>query len=605
MRSTMSDYKSKIITFYSYKGGVGRSMALANVAWLLAKNHGHNVLVVDWDLEAPGLHKFFNVKDNDIETGLIDLFYDYKSLLREDEPTISDEFIDLDNYIMESKCDFDNGSLSILPAGKMDENYANRVNNFEWDDFYKNWHGFGFIEYLKDKLKSKADFVIIDSRTGITDIGGICTLQMPDVAVLLFSLNDQCISGTKMIAEKILAKSSNVTEQPNPPKIILIPSRVDKTLEMNIRHEWESKSATCLKEIIELSEDESLDYIKENSIPYIGFYSFGEILAVKKEPKGDLTKSFENLTKIIRMASGCEEGAIELINKGNTLGNLGRYEEALEAYEKATEIKTDDFGAWYNKGNTLVNLGRYEDALEAYEKVTEVKPDFFNAWINKGNTLDTLGRYEDALEAYEKVTEVKPDDVNAWINKGSTLRNLERYEEALETYEKAIEIKPDNLRALNNKGSTLRSLGRREDALEVLEKAIEIKPDDVDALNGKGATLDNLGRGEDALEAFEKAIEIKPDDVNTLKNKGITLKNLGRHEDALEVFEKAIEIKPDEANAWYYRALCFSLTNKKEDSLYNLKQAIEFDSSYKKQAKKDSDFEKLWDDPYFIKIVEL
>src|SRR5271166_4838811 len=47
-----------VCTFYSYKGGVGRSMALANVAALLA-GWGKKVLVVDWDLEAPGLEKFF------------------------------------------------------------------------------------------------------------------------------------------------------------------------------------------------------------------------------------------------------------------------------------------------------------------------------------------------------------------------------------------------------------------------------------------------------------------------------------------------------------------------------------------------------------------
>src|SRR5262245_50593676 len=49
----------KIITFYSYKGGTGRSMALANVAWILAST-GKKVLMVDWDLEAPGLHRYFH-----------------------------------------------------------------------------------------------------------------------------------------------------------------------------------------------------------------------------------------------------------------------------------------------------------------------------------------------------------------------------------------------------------------------------------------------------------------------------------------------------------------------------------------------------------------
>src|ERR1041384_3063617 len=53
------DRADKIITFYSYKGGTGRSMALANVAWILASS-GRRVLAIDWDLEAPGLHRYFH-----------------------------------------------------------------------------------------------------------------------------------------------------------------------------------------------------------------------------------------------------------------------------------------------------------------------------------------------------------------------------------------------------------------------------------------------------------------------------------------------------------------------------------------------------------------
>src|SRR5260370_26335875 len=48
----------EIVTFYSFKGGTGRTMALANVGWILAAN-GKRVLVADWDLESPGLYKFF------------------------------------------------------------------------------------------------------------------------------------------------------------------------------------------------------------------------------------------------------------------------------------------------------------------------------------------------------------------------------------------------------------------------------------------------------------------------------------------------------------------------------------------------------------------
>ncbi|HUU23744.1 MAG TPA: P-loop NTPase, partial [Phycisphaerae bacterium] len=48
-----------IFTFYSFKGGVGRSMAVLNVAYDLA-GRGRNVLILDMDLEAPGLSGFMN-----------------------------------------------------------------------------------------------------------------------------------------------------------------------------------------------------------------------------------------------------------------------------------------------------------------------------------------------------------------------------------------------------------------------------------------------------------------------------------------------------------------------------------------------------------------
>src|SRR5215467_4520903 len=71
----------QVITFYSYKGGTGRTMALANVAWILAAN-GKRVLAVDWDLESPGLLRFFSpFMDPSALTstpGVIDMIQEYE-----------------------------------------------------------------------------------------------------------------------------------------------------------------------------------------------------------------------------------------------------------------------------------------------------------------------------------------------------------------------------------------------------------------------------------------------------------------------------------------------------------------------------------------------
>src|SRR2546428_920018 len=79
--STLEKPLGNIITFYSYKGGTGRSMAVANVAWILASG-GKRVLTVDWDLEAPGLHRYYTpfLSDKDLTEadGLIDLLIEFR-----------------------------------------------------------------------------------------------------------------------------------------------------------------------------------------------------------------------------------------------------------------------------------------------------------------------------------------------------------------------------------------------------------------------------------------------------------------------------------------------------------------------------------------------
>src|SRR5262249_42143846 len=60
-----------VITFYSYKGGVGRSFALANIAVILAQ-WGFRVLAVDWDIEAPGLHHYYADLKPQFGAGVLD-----------------------------------------------------------------------------------------------------------------------------------------------------------------------------------------------------------------------------------------------------------------------------------------------------------------------------------------------------------------------------------------------------------------------------------------------------------------------------------------------------------------------------------------------------
>lgn len=282
-------------------------MSMANVAWALAENYGKKVLVVDWDLEAPGLHRFFSIENKDVGAGLIDMLYDYKDLLRGEPESLPEKLTDVRKYITPVQHFKRGGSISLLAAGRQDEKYASRINEFSWEEFYAKWHGFGFIEHLKQELKTFDDteIILVDSRTGVTDIGGICTLQLPDVVVLLFALNDQNIRGAESVAEKISKKALEIEGRDRPPLLIIRPSRVERTGNQEEKIRWQQIAALRLGEYLSGADrEEPQRFMAKKNIPYIGDYSYGETpLAMQKDPLGEMADSFDELAKSILQAA--------------------------------------------------------------------------------------------------------------------------------------------------------------------------------------------------------------------------------------------------------------------------------------------------------------
>jgi cellulose biosynthesis protein BcsQ len=179
-----------IVTFYSYKGGVGRTSALANIACLLAQDEEHpqRVLLWDFDLEAPGIHKLFPPKERH-NTGFIDLVHDY---------TCSGKINDIKEFIYESEIN----NLDVLPAGPVGPRYAERLQAINWPGFFSedpaNPSEF-FSNLLTELEKLNYDYILVDSRTGLNDHAGICTQILPQLIVVLFRLNDQDLEGLQHV----------------------------------------------------------------------------------------------------------------------------------------------------------------------------------------------------------------------------------------------------------------------------------------------------------------------------------------------------------------------------------------------------------------------
>ena len=191
-----------ICTFYSFKGGVGRSLTLVNVAAHFAQS-GKRVLLVDFDLEAPGLDTFDLLQPNTNTPGIVE--YVQKYLKESRVSNISD-------YIAQSTI---SDRLYLLPSGDSKRSYAYNAFQIDWKDLYANRDGYLLFEDMKAQWEKyiKPDYVFIDSRTGYSDTSGICTRHLPDAVVVLFFPNDQNLRGISKVVKGIRGEAESIREK--------------------------------------------------------------------------------------------------------------------------------------------------------------------------------------------------------------------------------------------------------------------------------------------------------------------------------------------------------------------------------------------------------
>jgi MinD-like ATPase involved in chromosome partitioning or flagellar assembly len=199
-----------ITTFYSFKGGVGRTLALVNVAIELARA-GRKVLLVDFDLEAPGLTTFDALKPAESHPGIVEFVTDFRDTLTAPDVT---------RYVYEApNIGAQGGRLWLMPAGRGDTTYQALLASINWQQLYRELDGYLLFEDLKEQWRRvyNPDYVFIDSRTGHTDIEGICTRQLPDAVAVLFFPNEQNLAGLRQVVADIRAE----VEPPRRKKILL------------------------------------------------------------------------------------------------------------------------------------------------------------------------------------------------------------------------------------------------------------------------------------------------------------------------------------------------------------------------------------------------
>lgn len=425
----------KVITFYSYKGGTGRSLTLANVAWILASN-GKRVLVIDWDLEAPGLHRYFSpfLVDRDLTTteGLIDFVIEFATEAmtppaegEAEDPKWYLKHADILRYAVSLDWEFKDGTLDFICAGRQDSSYSTRVNTFDWRSFYDRHGGGVFLNAAKQQMLAEYDYILIDSRTGVSDTSGICTVQFPDALVVCFTLNNQSIDGAANVVASVLEQRRSLEQQTGVarPKIFPVPMRVElaEKDKLKTRRKYARRRFALFPDHLGVVECEA--YWNEIEVLYVPYYAYEEVLSTFGDEPG-MTASM--LGSIERLTGHLSDGAVTraaLLSDDERAAVIARY-----ARRGAAEIEQSELDAAAEA--VLVELSG-EDQLAArrlFTSLVRVAPqaeggkvtglrlplsrlDFARDTVRRFATADLLklGRDQSGEETVELATEALID----------------------------------------------------------------------------------------------------------------------------------------------------------------------------------------------------
>ena len=325
----------QVITFYSYKGGTGRTMALANVAALLSQRDA-KVLVMDWDLEAPGAHRFLQPHDDSLDErpGLIELLTEAAGagLGELDEPSTFWGPL-LDRHALATTIE----GVELIRAGRYsDDEYPARVNTFDWAAVHASTPTF-FRDFAQ-ATATRYDYVLIDSRTGVTDTSGICTMILPERLVVVFTPNHQSVSGAARQAEQAVRYRSRSNDL-RPLMVFPLASRVELADDA-LRRRWRQGDSDhdlegyqplferLLSSVYELGACDLTAYFDEVQVQHSTRFAYGEDVAVLHESASDrlsLARSYTSFVTVLVRAAGPWTSAGEAITRSEQLRERIRF----------------------------------------------------------------------------------------------------------------------------------------------------------------------------------------------------------------------------------------------------------------------------------------
>lgn len=460
----------EVTTFYSFESGTARSVALSNMAVLLAgrQNATVPVLMIDWDTESPGLHHLFGQREE--KPGLLEYFQacrDHVRLLAGasgagDEALARDVLDSIDWELYVERVD-ESRPLYLMRAGRFDDTYGERAHGMDWDSLFAACPA--LFRTFGDFMASKFRHVLIDARSGRSAAVSICTALLPRKLVGLFTPNQRSLEGLAGVVTRAIEYRCSHEEAQRPLMVYPLPALVDSA-DCERRAQWRRgdplRGTTGYQPVLErllaqsygLSQLSLDSYLDEIELQQTAAMSGGAPLSHTRSHGADrfsLERTFATLLgwmehdrfpwqsrseiellgtiAVARTQAGDNLSGPPLLALARDLASLGdlhrgngRETQARACFEESLSIRQrmlgndhpDTLAGCSELAALLRDSGELDDAREIYAMLARDctrllgagEPGTLAARSGLASTLAQLGEFDEALALHASITRI-------------------------------------------------------------------------------------------------------------------------------------------------------------------------------------------------------
>lgn len=228
------------------------------------------------------------------------------------------------------------------------------------------------------------------------------------------------------------------------------------------------------------------------------------------------TTYWQNSFSLWTRALACtEENSFAHNTIGSALAAQGKWNAAIQHFQKSLRISPDVSSTEANLGVALVNTGHRADAIPHFQRAVQLDSENANAHCNFADALASEGKNDEAIRHFEQALKFQPNYPEADYGLGLALAREGKWDEARSHYERAMHTQLDAADTRYISGVALATQKQWSEASQLYAAALQLKPNFAEAHYRLGIALDAQEKPAEALLHLQQAMSLATQQGNS------------------------------------------------------------------------------------------